>query len=168
MKRIKLGQQSPEQEKAATAENPVLQGAGAEGEEQIWVSRKEAKAIKTENRWKKKESRRRILAMAEQEWEEAHRNLQGLPTSRARPAWLNKVSCTHRLYERGGIFLCGKCGALGAFKPQKLFADCEGRSDSNTVAKMLMQKGRLPKGYQEWPNRWAKDSPPPLFKVNFG
>ena len=85
-----------------------------------WVSRRAARAIKTEIKKARKKHLKKIQTEAEAEWAESLRSLHPLPISRARPPWLGKTCATHRMYERGGIFGCARCGALGAYKSQRL------------------------------------------------
>ena len=116
--------------------------------------------------WALSASKSRARAHGRNEWVEASAALESLPVSRARPAWMRNVDASHKLFERGGFFVCSRCGALGSYKPQRLFNACEGTGGSKAEARRLLHKAELPRGYTKWPNNWkGENKSPPLFRV---
>ena len=114
--------------------------------------------IKKQHRKLVKMRKAENIAETDERWEaylatgSLDRQVVSLPTEVSVPAWASKVAANHRLYYRGGFFVCGRCGAFAGMKPQKLLLSCSGKGACLRAMRAILVRDRLPPGYKVWPD----------------
>ena len=131
------------------------------------VSRSAAKTLARQHKALVKSAKFKKLETQRSGWasELSHCSAATLPICHA-PSWAQQIHPSHRVFYRGGIFVCSRCGCYAARKPQRLTKNCDPQGFLEPAI-AIIKKATPPRGVAEWPQVSKSTSTPPLFVLRW-